>query len=269
MTLHNTNVDGEIAQNAEAELWKGIRNQTRRSLSVSLTFAYFYLMAALMVGSYLITAVSEVGREAVYYIGWELTELDVTWMTRFAWSYAVLALLATITYVIAMLFIHNKLPTHLALAATKIPWIGSTMRAVSVGRLCESVLHSVKRSRTYDEALSIATNEVGDAALSRWSATSSDRVRAGHSMSGILESCPVGDQPLMAIAAFMEQERTGEEAIRVWHLATEECHSLAQSRVARATQFLSVSALLISVFLAAFAMLSSSAFISTILSGLM
>ncbi|MCM2373164.1 type II secretion system F family protein [Aporhodopirellula aestuarii] len=268
MTPSRVTVEGSIAQAAEAELWKNIRDETRSRLTRAITIAYLYLLASLIVGSYLINSVKEVGRDAVYFVGWEPTELNVSWMTQFVWSYGVLALLATIVYVLTILFIHNKLPTQLALTVGRMPWIGSTMRMVSMGSFCQSMYQSVARSQTYGDALATASEEVSDAALRRWSAMSAQRIRGGQSLTNVLQLCPVRDQPLSAVCVMVENARSVDESVRVWHHATMECHSMAQSRLTRATQFLSVSGLLVSVFLAAFAMLTASMFMSVVLVGL-
>ncbi|EMI42875.1 hypothetical protein [Rhodopirellula sp. SWK7] len=268
--MNSTDVapEASIAQAAEAELWRDIRNETRRRLTRTVTVSFLYLLAALAVGSYLINAVIEAGRGAVYYVGWKETELNVNWMTQFVWSYAVLALLATIAYVLTMLLIHNKLPAQLGAAMNRMPWIGSTMRMVSMGSFCQSIYQSVARSRTYGDALETAAEEVSDATLRQWSAVAAQRIRSGQSLSNVLQSCPIRDQPLSAVSVMIENPRSMEESVRVWHQATEECHGLARSRLIRATQVLSVSALLVSVFLAAFAMLSATMFMSVAMSGL-
>lgn len=228
---------------------------------------FLYLLAALAVGAYLILAVADVGRATVVYSGWEQEELQVAWMTQIAGIYGGLALAVTIGYVCALMLVFDRLPSVFCLIGGSIPWIGSTTRIVAMGEFCQSIYQSVLGSRTYDDALAQASDSIRHAGLRRWSRNSSKRIESGQPLGRVLRSSPIQEQPLSAVAAFLTKEMSTQDAILVWHRATSECHLLAQSRLDRTTQFMSITFMLASVLIAAFAMLLSGTMMRVVLQG--
>lgn len=264
----NTVRESSIGLDAEREIWLQIRTDIRRRLITSITIGLLYLLGALVVGGFLIHTIGEIGRDTVYLQGWEPHTLNLQWMTNLMWCYFGFGVLASLGYVGILLMIRNYLPSVLWRFGSSIPWIGSTVRMIELGDLCQSIYRSVLRSLPYDEAFSKAASEVQSAGLKAWSARVAEQIRSGQSLTRVLRSCPAQDQPLAAVAAITQGELSTEDCVNVWHQATVECHALALSRLNRATQVISVTCLLCSVGLAAFALVASARFMAALLEGL-
>ena len=261
-------IEQSIAQEAEFEIWRSIRDDTRRRLTVAITVGFLYFLAALAVGAYLILTVAEVGRETVFLKDWEPERIDVVWLTQIALGYGGLALVAVIGYALTLMLIRDKLPPWLCRIVGAMPWIGSTIGIVSMGEFCQSIYQSILRRQTYSDAFAQASMVVGDARLRRWSGNSSKRIESGNSLVSVFQSSPIQDQPLSAVTAFVAKELSVNESVRVWHHATAECHLLAQSRLARTTLVISITCLLASVLIAIFAMFLSGMLMRVLLQGL-
>lgn len=262
-----TNAVLSIGQRAEWERWQRSRHATRRRLRSAVTAAFLYLMAALAVGAYLIVVVKEVSRGTVITSNWTYEQIDFSWMTQVAWGYGALAALAIVAYPLLLLLIDGRLPALLARLMRWIPGIGSTMQMVALGEFCESMYQSVARSKTYGEALAQASNSVRDSAMRQWSARASQQVAAGQSFARVLRTSPIHDQPLPALHAWVQNDITWVEALRVWHRAAAQCHVQSQRRLNRTVQAISLSCLLACVFLAAFGMLIAATTTSMALEG--
>ncbi|MCO8125397.1 hypothetical protein NHH03_26900 [Stieleria sp. TO1_6] len=261
-------VENRIAFESEHELWQSIRDDTRRRLARATSIGFLYLLAALAVGAYLILAVREYGTDAIYFDGWYPKPIQFDWLTQIAWAYGVIAIVATFAYILVMLFIFDRLPSTLCRVVAATPWIGSTIRIVATGELCQSVFRSILDSKSYSDALQQASHEVHNRCLRDWSALSAARIDAGHSLANVMRVSPFQDPPLSAIAALTTYSQSQQESLRIWYQATTECHRLAQSRLDRATTALSVTCLLVSVFLASFAMFLTALFTRFVLGGL-
>lgn len=264
----NTTSPSTIGQEAESEIWEQIRKDTHRKLVVSLTIGVLYLLASLVVGVFLIYTVEEVGRDTVYLQGWELQTVDLQWMTKVRWFYGGIGALAMLAYAVIYLTIQNLLPPIVWRRTCSIAWVGSTIRMVAIADVCQSIYHSVRRGFPYDKAFARAASEVQSVGMRCWLSRAAERIQAGQSPAAALRSCPVQDQPFAAVAVITSGELTKEETIEVWHQATMECHALAFSRLNRATQVISVTCLLCSAGLAAFALIVSARFMSALLQGL-
>ncbi|TWU10694.1 type II secretion system F family protein [Allorhodopirellula heiligendammensis] len=256
-----------IGQTAEFELWQRGRDATRRRLSSAVTAGFLYLMAALVVGAYLILMVAAVARGAVVMDGWNATAIDLSWTTQIVWCYGGLALLAIIFYPLLLLLIHGRLPSPLSRCMRMFPGIGSTMRMVELGDFCQSMYQSLAQSQTYEQAFTQASNNARDAGLRQWAHAAACRLETGQSLAGVLRSTPVRDQPLPAILAFVQSDISQSDTLRVWHHAAEECHLQSQRRLKRTTQAISVSCMLAAVFLAAFGMLMAATITHRMLQG--
>ncbi|WP_182865153.1 hypothetical protein [Stieleria mannarensis] len=257
-----------LAEDAELQIWRGIREDTRRRLLRVVTVGGLYLIAALAVGVYLIVTIAEVGRENVALRGWQPVAVDVGWMLTVAAGYGVMAVLALVGYLVAWMWIQDKLPAAACRIVGAMPWIGSTMRMVAMGEFCQSIYQSLLRVQPIGEALDQASSAVGHAGLRRWSALASKRIELGHPLVHVLQSSPIQDPPLSAVTAFAMREMAASDTVDVWRRATSECHLLAQSRLDRTAMAVSVCCLLASVFIAFFALLLSGIAMKTLLQGL-
>ncbi len=255
VTTDETVASWSIAQTAEFELWQRGRDDARRRLRSAVTWGFVYLIAALAVGAYLIVVVKEISRGTVWVDSWNFEEMDLSWMTQIAWGYAGLAVLAIIAYPLLLLLIHGKLPSGLAWFMRRVPGIGSTMRVVELGELCQSMVQSIAQSKTYAAALGDVSHTVRDSGLRRWSARAHQQIEAGQSLATLLRSSPIHDQPLPAVIAFAQSDTSRTDTLRVWQQAAAQCHIRIERRVDRATQAVSVSCLLAAVFFAAFGLL--------------
>ncbi|QEF99087.1 hypothetical protein Mal15_31470 [Stieleria maiorica] len=257
-----------IAEQAELEIWQGIRDDTRRRLLKTVTVGVIYLIAALAVGAYLIVTIADVGRENVVLRGWQPVVVDVGWMLTIATGYGALAVTAFVGYLVTLLWIQDKLPAAAFQIVDGVPWIGSTIRVVAMGEFCQSIFQSLLRSQPIGVALDQASSAVGHAGMRRWSALASKRIEFGHPLAHVLQSSPIQDPPLSAVAAFAMQKLPASDSVDVWRRATSECHLLAQSRLDRTAMAVSVCCLLASVFIAFFALLLSGIAMRTMLQGL-
>ena len=258
----------EIAIRAEAELWEGVRSETRRRLLGAVTLGVFYQVAALVVGSFLLSTIAELGDGTTYMVGWSTQQLDLYWTTFVLWAYGSFAGLLIVGYLLVLLMVVGWLPSNIGMLVSSIPWIGSTMRIVFMGEFCQSIYHSINQAKTYQQAFLDASESLHSSNLRRWSKQSAERIAAGYSLSSVLMSSPIQDQPLSAVAAFVSDGKSMEAAQQVWHRATSECHLLAQSRLDRATLVVSTTSLLIAALFAASAMFLSAAFMSEVVRGL-
>ncbi|QDV44452.1 hypothetical protein Enr13x_43180 [Stieleria neptunia] len=269
MNQSHANAENSIAMTAELELWQSIREDTRRRLTRVVSIGVLYLLAALAVGAYLILTMAEVASDTVVLHSWRPELIDVTWMKMAALGYAVVAFIAIVGYLVILMMILQRLPALLCSIAGAMPWIGSTMRMVAMGEWCQSIYQSLLRSQTYGDALQQASQAVDHAGLRRWSAISSKRIELGHPLSVVLQSSPIQDQPLSAVAVLAAETLAPEQAVLIWHRAASECHVLAQSRLDRTAAVLSISFLLASVFVAFFALLLMGLSMQTQIRGLM
>lgn len=246
-----------IADEAEFERWQDIRNETRRRLTVAILVALCYLLASLAVGSYLIRALAEVAQGAFPIMSWYPKNIATSWIEGIVWVYAGLAVIVTVSGILLIALVHGKLPASLSRLVCSTPWIGSTIRIVAMGEFCQAVYQSVLKSQTYTDALEQASRDVRLSDLRQWTKRSSQRLESGISIAIVLQSFPIPDQPLFAVAALIAQPRSSKESAQVWHDATEECHVTAQSRMNRTALVISVTCLLASVLIASFALLIS------------
>ncbi|MCS7469862.1 hypothetical protein NZK35_24690 [Stieleria sp. ICT_E10.1] len=273
MNPSQVELENSIATTAELELWQSIREDTRRRLTRVVSIGVFYLLAALAVGLYLILTMAEVASDTVVLRSWRPEVIDVRWMKMTALGYAVAGIIAIIGYLVILMMILQRLPALLSTVAGSMPSIGSTMRMVAMGEFCQSIYQSLLHSQAYGSALQQASESVHHAGLRRWSAISSKRIELGHPLSMVLQSSPIQEQPLSALAALTTEERAAEQAteqaVQIWHRATSECHVLAQSRLDRTAAVVSISFLLASVFIAFFALLLMGMSMQTQLRGLM
>lgn len=257
MSESNEAMMQSIGDAAEAELWLGIRREAKRKLAGVLSIGLLYVLSALAVGGYLIMSMANVGDEFVYFSGWQAKSFNLFWMKQVAMGYAGLALLVGVGYVVAILLIFDKLPAFFYQLLWSTPWLGSTVRAVVMGEFCQSMVHSLRLSKTYGEGLSAVSTETRNAGLGSWAKRSAHRFEAGFDLDKVLRSSPMKDQPLSALATFLSRDLPLDQSTRVWHSAAVESHLLVQSRLARATMVISTTCLLVSVMLASLALFFS------------
>ncbi|KAA1261244.1 hypothetical protein LF1_37900 [Rubripirellula obstinata] len=257
-----------ITKQAELEIWRDVRRETCRRLTSAITIGFVYLLAALAVGAFLFLTISEVGNDFVYLENWEERDLGLGTIAGVAKCYLGLAFVAIVSYVLVLLFIHQKLPADLSRIFHAIPWVGSTISMMGMAEFCESYYRSMLAQRTDVDALAAASSDIGDPVLRRWSNRAGQRADAGQPLSLILRSSPIDDQPLSIIAAFINQTISSDEAKSIWHHAARECHTLVQSRLHRSLHFLHFGFMLTSVALAALAMMMSTTFMATMINGL-
>ena len=261
--------DLTIDQATQLEIWQSIRAEIRRRLTVVITIGFLYLVAALAVGAYLLSMVGEIGRDLVYLDDrWNEQPLGTERLLDYAAGYAVLAIFGLIAYVLILAYVHDRLPAWMCGCMSWIPLIGSTVRMLGVGDFCGSIFRSVIGQRTYGEAFRIASSDISDPRLRRWSMMSATRIDAGQPLSTVLRSVPVDDVPLNAVSTILDRLSASADTDRIWRFAANECHTVVQSRLSRTIQMISGLFLLISLTVATGAMLVSSMFMTTTIEGL-
>lgn len=265
---HDVPTGLSIAVKAEFQRWENIRDLSRRQLSGTITIGFLYLMGSLAVGGYLLVTIREIAKDAAILRGWQVETIEIGWMDQVAWCYVVIALGAVILFPCLLLLIQGKSPSFLARWLEHLPWIGSTMRIIAIGDFCQSIYHGILQSQTYETAFATAAENVRHPGLSRWAMDSSKQIQAGRSPSSVLANSPIRDQPLTVVSVMVDSDLSAEQTVATWHDTTAQCHHLAESRAHRAKQFISTSTLLVCVMLAAFALLVSAVFMTSMISGL-
>lgn len=260
-------IEMTIAQQSEMETWRRIRVSTRRRLIASITLGVIYVMAALAIGAFLNYAVQHVIDGIIVYEGWDAIEVDLDWMTRLIWGYAVLAVIAVIVYPLALLLIAGRLPWWLVSVARTIPGVGSTTRAIALGDVCQSMYQSILCSQTDVAATADAAAKVRDSSMRHWLKRSSRRIESGESFSSLMLSSPIRDPTWSTLRAILKNPLSDNQVVGVWHQSAAECHVLAVSRLNRSVQMIAISGLLISVTLASLALLTTLFFIVSVLRG--
>lgn len=260
--------DESIAMRAEFERWAGVRENARRRLTHALSIALVYVLASIGVGIFLLRSVSQIVQIAVesesYF--WKLPG-NIEWMNQLAICYGGLAVVVLAGYVIAILLIHDRLSGYLTRLLGAVPWIGSTVRMVSMGELCQSIYQSVRAGKTYDVAFRKASTELRNPSLRRWSGRMAAAIESGVSLVNLLRGSSIRDQPIGVLSGIFTHEISETDAIQVWHHAAAECHLLADSRLNRTLMATSVTCVLVSVLIAAVALLSSTMFLQIMVRG--
>ncbi|MCD0459250.1 hypothetical protein [Roseiconus lacunae] len=248
---------------AEMQMWQSIRDDTRRQLTKVTTLGFFYVLAALAVGGYLMQIMQQAAQYFAQISGWEWVPIDASWMTSFIWGYALFAVVAVAAYLIGQLLIWDRLPSSLYTICSWVPWVGSTMRAIALGEWCQSIYTSVLEDRPYASALGHASESIRNSSLRYWSGVIARRMEGGQSLALLITTSPIRDQPVCATSVFLAGDHSKQDSIRIWRRATVECHQLAQSRLGRTTLFVSVTCLLISVLLAGLALFLTGKYMPT------
>lgn len=257
-----------ISDQAELEMWSVIRDDARSSLSRATTIGFIYLIAALAVGTFLLSAVAELSEDAVYYVGWEEKEVVVTWMRSMMWVYAGIAVIAGIGWLVVQLSLRGSLPVVVATIISKIPGLGRAIQTIAMANFCQSIYQSVVNSKTYGDAFRAASDETRFTPLRLWIDRSAARLDSGQSWEHALLRPPIKDHPLAAVIAMGQSQLSREETIRMWHQAASDSHWLLQTRSQRTVRHLFRVGLIGALFTAGLAILSTNTNIVLMLDGL-
>ena len=176
-----------IAEQAEVELWESLRSEIRRRLFVAVSVGAFYMLVASMVGMFLIHTLATMNDESVFLLTWSGDALNTTTMNPILWAYACLAVAVIVGYGVSMLLIGGLLPANLCAIVGSLPWIGSTMRIVSMGEFCQSIYQSVLAVKSYPEAFATASESVRNADLRRWLKLSAKRIEYGFPIEHVID----------------------------------------------------------------------------------
>lgn len=256
-------------------MWSEIRTSIHRQMVRLVVTGTGYLVFAFLIGSFLIQMMEKVGggtvyltRETRYPFFTKNQDLGVDWMQTLLILYLVSAACCLIASTLMILFVKHRLTPRLSAWMANVPFIGSTMECLAAAELCQSVFQCVNSRQTYPAALSHASVTIGNPAIRRWANEASKRLDQGQSVSDILGTSPLRVPPVAVLSGVFIQEKTPEQTVALWESATEESHLLAQSRFERANVFLSNMIILISAFIAGFALYSSNSFLQVALEGL-
>ncbi len=257
-----------IAQRARIDHWDEMRKQIRSRMIRLVLSGTGYLLISFLIGAMFIEMMGAVARETVYLQGWEATELEVEWMSKVILLYTLAAGLVTITSAMVLLFIGNRIPAWLCNGFFKVPFIGPTLECLAAAELCQSVYQSVITKSTYFSAFKKASGELKQPVVVRWTGAASSRLEDGEVLSDILKTIPLSVPPLAILSSLFKEQGNPEHARRSWENAAAELHRLAQSRFERTRLFVSNVILLISAFIASYAIYYSSSFMLLALRGL-
>jgi hypothetical protein len=264
-----------ITQKAKIEWWSDIRYSIHRQMVRLVLTGTGYLVFALLIGSFLIQMMERVGRGTVY-LTWEpgnfflsiLENPNIEWMHTLFLLYLLSAACCLIASIFTILFIKHRLTAWLSRWMANVPLIGPTMECLAAAELCQTVYQCVSSGQPYPAALEQASVTIGNPSISHWADHASKQLDQGQAFSDILGTSPLRVPPLAVLSGVFLQEKTPEQTVALWESATEESHLLAQSRFARANVFLSNMIILVSAFIAAYALYSSSSFLLLALEGL-
>ncbi|EGF29126.1 hypothetical protein [Rhodopirellula baltica] len=257
-----------ISDQAEAEMWSVIRDDARSSLSRATTVSFIYLIAALAVGAFLLSAVAELSEDAVYYVGWEEKEVLITWMRSLIWVYAGIAVAASVIWILVQLSLRGSLPVVIATIVSKIPGLGRAIQTIALANFCQSIYRSVVNSKTYGDAFRAASDETRFTPLRPWIDRSAARLDSGQSWENALLRPPIKDHPLAAVIAIGQSQLSREETIHMWHRAASDSHWLLQTRSQRTVRHLFRVGLIGSLFTAGLAILATNTNIVLMIEGL-
>ncbi|WDQ16360.1 hypothetical protein [Rhodopirellula sp. P2] len=257
-----------IADQAEVETWAAIRSNGRSSLSHAATLSLLYLLAALAVGAFLLSAVAQICEGTVYYVGWDEEELLVAWMRNLMWVYAGGAAIALTGWLLVQLSLRGRLPSVLSAVVAKIPGVGRAIQTIALADFCESIYRSVVGSQTYGDAFRFAAQETRFTPLQNWAVHSALQLDAGQSWEHALSHPPIKDHPLAAVTALGQGQLSREETMRMWYQAASDSHSLIESRSQRSVRNLFRIGLIGAVLTAGFAILAANTAIVSMINGL-
>ncbi|MCC9600902.1 hypothetical protein LOC67_10015 [Stieleria sp. JC731] len=257
-----------IAFSAEISTWQSIRDDVRKRLSRSTTIGFLYVLAAVGVGSYLLSVIKEAADYFYVMTDFDFEPIDAQWMDLLTWGYGILGGLTVLAYLASQLMIWDRMPASLFSITGFIPWIGSTTRMLAIGEFCQLIYESVTSNQPYDEAMQLAAAKAKNPSFRSWMEQTSHRLKAGQSIAHVLGSAPVRDQPICAMNALLQKEANQEETIFLWHQASAESHLLVQSRLGRTNLFFSGTCMLIATFLAGLALFVTSTYMISVILGL-
>lgn len=258
----------KISDQAEMETWAAMRDNARSSLSYATTISFLYLIAALAVGAFLLSAVAELCEGAIYYVGWEEQTVMVAWMRSMMWVYASVAATAGLGWLMVQLSLRYRLPVLISAIISKIPGLGRAIQNIALADFCQSIYRSVVNSETYVEAFRAASNETLFTPLRLWIDQSAKRLDSGQSWEHALRYPPIKDHSIAAVIAMGQNPLSSEETIRMWHQAASDSHLLLQTRSQRTVRHLLRVGLIASVFTAGFAIMATTTNIIFMLDGL-
>lgn len=255
-----------IAQASQFESWHRVRLAARRGLMQSVSWMTFYAVASLVIGAYLLLAVHSIGEHTVDFGGWNRDTSDADGLRVLAIGYGVAAIGVFAFWLGMMISMAERAPRRLRGIWKRAPGMGRMGGAIALGELCESVFASVQRSQTYGDALSSASNTLGDADLARWAGQAARALDSGEPIETVLQTVPVQDTPITAAVPLTRQASSQRETILLWRHACEECHGLIETRGRAFRQTLTTVVMLMSGWVALMALLICFRFLASTIS---
>ncbi|MDF1844649.1 MAG: hypothetical protein P1U77_24810 [Rubripirellula sp.] len=264
------------AQQARIEFWNEIRSGIYRQLVRLVLTGSGYLLLSLMVGSFLIQMMEAVAtdnlyltRKKVYFFDMlDAETMDVSWMNTIFTCYVLAAAFCLAFSILLLLFIKHRIPSAICSWMARLPMFGSTMECLVAAELCQSVYKSIIERRTYSEALKNSSMTIGNPTIRDWSQRAANQLAEGQALSSVLAAIPLHVPPVSVLPGLFCEEKSHEQALALWEAAAEESHQLAQSRFVRANVFVSNTVILISAFIAVYAMYTTTSSLFVTLKGL-
>jgi type II secretory pathway component PulF len=237
-----------IGQSAQLERWSEIRKVFWKRFAFHLTTGLLYLLFSLAAGAYLFTSLGKLEQEFLVVDELSFLNNEHQIFSPLAQLYLCFAIMIGLALGFVILAIFNRLPAFCSPVFYRLPYIGSIWRIFTMSEFCQSVYSSVIQRRTYSDALEIASRDVSDQSIRRWSLRASQQVASGKPIENVLKSMPLVDQPLPSVVVALPSIDTEVDSAGVWEQAAQESHFLLQSRVNRILRLLNVFFLVTSVF---------------------
>lgn len=264
-----------LSQETHFEFWSEIRSTVKKATRRLVLVATFYLMMSLIIGAFLLQMMEKILRELVYINGFSWEEIsfqtahpELRWIHITYQIYLAVAVCVGIGSILNVLFLADRLPGRLSKWMARTPLIGSTIECLAAAELCQSVFRSISEELPYHLAFKKAASEINHSHIRCWTETASNRLEQGEALSVVVNSVPLNVPPMAVLSSVSGNEMSREQALQLWENAAEESHFLSQARSDRTGVFVSNVILLISVFIASYAIYCSTAILLVAMEGL-
>ena len=264
-----------ITQKTRVEFWSEIRSSVQKDLFRLVLVATFYLALSLAIGSFLLRMMEQVLRELIYIDGFSWEDMrfqnshpEIDWIRSTYMIYLAGAVCLGVGSILILLFLTDKLPGWLGKWLARLPLIGSTMECLAAAELCQSVFCSVSENLPYDIAFRKASKNINYSFVNCWAEVAAARLEKGQALSAVVGSVPLRVPPMAVLSSMFANEKSREQALQSWESAAEESHFLSRARADRTSVFVSNIVLLVSVFIASYAIYCTASMLVMAIGGL-
>ncbi len=139
----------------------------------------------------------------------------------------------------------------------RLPMIGSTLRAIDLAEMSESVFVSIASGDDYPSAFRAASRSTRSQMLARWTSRAAERLAAGESLHGIARTMPMRGEFISGVLGAFSGGNTFTTAHALWRETSERMHELMLRRGSQLQLVLAPVLVVVALLAASFAMLLS------------